>query len=457
MRLHLKITTASFAVAASVLAFVGLTEYRVQRSALEQSCGARLLAIAATSAPWIDPASPEKSLRAALRRVQVANGLEDYDVYTLKPRADGTLEFTASLRDWTGDRSYAPPAAIRPILAAILNDGVGRATPIYTDRFATFVSGFAPLRSRDGRVAGLIEVDQDVGAFLAQARRQLLAQIWILPAALALAAALSFPLSLSLTRAVARLIEGVAAVRAGRYDSPVQVTTRDELRTLADVFNEMLRGLRERFAMQRFVPRHTRTVIEEAVRDRGEDAATFTPRTRDVAVLFSDIRGFSRVSEELAPDRVIEMLNLYLRQEAQIVERHGGSIDKFIGDAVMAVFEGEDRFVRAVAAAVEIQEALSGMNARGAFERPIEVGIGVAGGPVVMGAVGYEERMEFAVIGAFVNLASRLCSIAGRGEIVASDAAFSALGGARRAERMDGVALKGMSAPVTCYKIRREA
>jgi class 3 adenylate cyclase len=457
MRLYLKITLASFAVAAAVLAFVGLTEYRVQRRALELSCGARLQAIASTAAPWIDPGAPETTLRVALERAKTANALEEYDVFTLRARADGSLEFTAALRDWSGDRSYEPPAAIRPILVAILKDGLGRATPIYTDKFATFVSGFAPLRGRDGRVAGLIEVDQDVGVFLADLRHQLLLQLWILPAALALAAALSLPLALSMTRAVAQLIEGVEAVRGGNYDSPVAIRTRDELRTLGDAFNGMLRGLRERFSMQRFVPRHTRAVIEEAVREHGEDAGAFTPRTRDVAVLFSDIRGFSRVSEELTPDRVIAMLNLYLRQEAEIVERHGGSIDKFIGDAVMAVFEGPDRFSRAVDAAVEIQAALRQLNEKKAFERPIEVGIGVAGGPVVMGAIGYEQRMEFAVIGAFVNLASRLCSISERGEIVASEAAFAALSGRRRAERLDGVKLKGLAEPVTCYKIVRPA
>jgi len=170
-------------------------------------------------------------------------------------------------------------------------------------------------------------------------------------------------------------------------------------------------------------------------------------------VLFSDIRGFTGVSEQIAPDRIIEMLNIYLRQEAEIVERHGGSIDKFIGDAVMAVFEGEDRAARAADAAAEIQRSFGELNARKAFERPIEVGIGIAAGAVVLGAVGYEERMEFAAIGPVVNLASRLCSIAERGEVVASDAAFAALAGRREGERRDGVKLKGFAEAVTCWRL----
>jgi class 3 adenylate cyclase len=453
MKLYLKITLASFAVASSVLAFVGFTEYRVQRAALEERCGARLLAIAATAAPWIDPSAPEAALRRVLERVQKADGLDDYALFTLRALPGGKLEFSAALREWNGDRAYVPPPDLRPILDGILAGGEARATPFYTDKFATFVSGFAPLRGRDGRVAGLIEVDQDVGSFLSELRLRLLRQLWVLPAALLLAAALSLPLALSMTRAVAVLLASVEDVRAGRFDRPVVVRTRDELSTLADAFNEMLRGLRERFAMLRFVPRHTREVIAEAVRESGEDAAAFTARTHDAAVLFCDIRGFTVLSEALPPDRVIEMLNVYLRSEAEIVERHGGSIDKFMGDAVMAVFEGEGRFARAVDAAVDVQEALAALNKKGSFERPIEVGIGVAGGPVVMGAVGYEQRMEFAVIGRLVNLASRLCSIAAPGEILVSEAAFAALGGRRPGERVDGVKLKGFADAVTCYKI----
>jgi class 3 adenylate cyclase len=445
MKLYLKITFASFAAAAAALAFVGASEYRVQRRALEERSGARLLAIADTAAPWIDPAAPEPVLRRALARVREADGLPDYDLFTLRVLPGRALEFSAALREWNGDRSYDPPPALRPILDRILRDGVGRATPLYTDNFSTFVSGFAPLRGRDGRVSGLLEIDQDVGAFVSDLRRQLLRQLWILPAALLLAAGLSLPLSLSITRAVNVLLACVEDVRAGRYDRPAAVRTRDELRALGDAFNEMLRGLRERFEMLRFVPRHTRDVI---AREGG-----FAARSRDVAVLFSDIRGFTAISDALPPERVIEMLDIYLREEAAVVERLGGSIDKFMGDAVMAVFEGEDRFARAVDAAAGIQESLGALNRRGAFERPIEVGVGVAGGPVIMGAVGDEHRMEFAVIGRLVNLASRLCSAAGRGEVLVSEAAFAALDGRRPGERREGLKLKGFADPVSCYKI----
>jgi adenylate cyclase len=215
----------------------------------------------------------------------------------------------------------------------------------------------------------------------------------------------------------------------------------------------MLGGLRERFAMLKFVPRHTRQVISRAVND---GTAEFVAEKRDVAIFFSDIRGFTPLSDRLAPDRVIAMLNIYLRKEAEILERHGGSIDKYIGDAVMAVFEGPNRYLAATTAAVEIQRALSALNAQNAFEEKIEVGIGIAGGEVIMGGVGYEDRLEFAVIGRIVNLASRLTSVARGGDIVVSEPAAQALGDKFPLDKMDGLKLKGFADAVTCYRVSND-
>jgi adenylate cyclase len=274
--------------------------------------------------------------------------------------------------------------------------------------------------------------------------------------ALALALALSLLVARSITRAVARLVEGTDAVREGRYDQKVNVPTRDELHTLADAFNHMLAGLRERFAMLKFVPRHTRAVIARSV-DEGRDGVGLVAKKREVAVFFSDIRGFTPLSDRMAPDRIIAMLNIYLRKEAEIIERNHGSIDKYIGDAVMALFEGPDAFNDAVRSAIEVQAAMDELNGARAFDEPVQIGVGIAGGEVVMGAVGYEDRLEFAVIGRTVNLAARLTSVARGGEILISEAAAAAIGGGQACERVDGMKLKGFAEAVTCYRVVRGA
>jgi class 3 adenylate cyclase len=462
-----KITGASFLVALGVLAFVAQAEYKSERAQLQDKFGLTLQHIAQTAALFIDGDAHERvrgqgdaggpdfqRLRAVLDRVRAENELGEDQIYTLRPASGGALEFVAMLqrRTFIGDR-YTPPPATRDIVRWVLADGRARYTPLYRDENGTYVSAYAPIRDRAGRVVALLEVDYAVDRFVAELRKQLQRKLWMVPAALLLALLLSTLVARSITGAVAQLVNGTAAVQQGRYDHRVVVDTRDELRTLAEAFNDMLVGLRERFAMLKFLPRHTRAVIAEAAKEHGGLPPDRVARRREVTVLFSDIRGFTALSESLPAERVIEMLNIYLREEAEIIEQEGGSVDKFIGDAVMALFEGPERCERAARAALRIQRAIRSLNEHSAFERAIDVGIGVADGEVVMGNVGYEGRLEFAVIGRIVNLASRLTSVAQKGDVMVEAAVYQALGGRYQGERLEGLRLKGFASEVTCYRI----
>jgi adenylate cyclase len=466
--LYVKISAASFSVVVVVLAFVGAVAWRDQKMDLQDKFGLTLQHIAQTAALFVDGDAHERihanadaagddfrKLRDVLERVRSENTLREDQIYTLRPRAGGMLEFVVMLQQKTfiGD-TYQPPPEPAKIARWVLDHGAPKYTGIYTDANGSFVSGYAPVRNAAGQVVALLEVDYGVDAFIAELRREMQRRMWIFPVALAMALGLSLLVARSITHAVGRLVDGTNAVRDGRYDNPVDVMTRDELRTLADSFNHMLGGLRERFAMLKFVPRHTRQVI---ARSLNENAPGIVAEKRDVAIFFSDIRGFTPLSDRLAPDRVIAMLNIYLRKEAEILERHGGSIDKYIGDAVMAVFEGPSRYLDATTAAVEIQRALGSLNEQKAFEEKIEVGIGIAGGEVIMGGVGYEDRLEFAVIGRIVNLASRLTSVARGGEIVVSEPAAQALGDQLPLERLEGLKLKGFADAVNCFRVRQIA
>ncbi len=152
-----------------------------------------------------------------------------------------------------------------------------------------------------------------------------------------------------------------------------------------------------------------------------------------VVVLFSDIRGFTTIAESLPPTQMADQLNEYFAAMVDCVFRHDGALDKFIGDAIMAYWgvpeAGEHDAGRAVAAALEMQHALSALNARWAVEgRPLlTVGIGVHGGDAFVGNIGSPRRLEFTLIGDTVNIAHRLCGLAGGGEILVSDAVRDAL------------------------------
>ncbi len=469
--LYLKITAASFTVLLIVLGFLAAIAYRDQYRAVEDKFGLTLQHVAQTAALFLDGEAHERVhtnadvagadfrvLREILDKVRKENGLKPDAIYTMRPLPSGEFEFVIMLQDKTfvGDK-YLPPAHIRGIPAWVLKDGTPRYTDIYGDDHGTFVSAYAPIRNAAGKVVALLEVDYDVQRFLTELRKEGMKRIWTVPAALALSLVLSLLVAFSITKAVGRLVEGTSAIQAGRYDHKVKVETRDELRTLAHAFNQMVDGLRERFAMLKFVPRHTREVIADSVRSDASQNLVGIAQKRNVAVLFSDIRGFTAFSDRLPPAKVIEMLNIYLRKEAEIIEKNGGSIDKFIGDAVMAVFEGEQRFVHAAKSAIEIQVAIQQLNDEHAFDQPIDVGIGIAGGDVVMGSIGYEDRLEFAVIGRLVNLASRLTSVAGKGEVVVSDLAWASISSTFVGERLDGLKLKGFADAVTCFKLRPQA
>jgi len=184
---------------------------------------------------------------------------------------------------------------------------------------------------------------------------------------------------------------------------------------------------------------------------------------RRVVILFSDIRGFTALSERMSPDETASLLNEYFTEMVQVVFEHGGTLDKFIGDAVMALwgapFAHGDDAERAVEAAVAMQRVLAELNR--AWQRqgrpPLSIGIGLNVGEVFAGNIGSDRRLEYTVIGDAVNTAARLCSQAGPGEVLATEPVLAALSAARPAEALAPLVLKGKAAPVPVYRLEWEA
>lgn len=165
--------------------------------------------------------------------------------------------------------------------------------------------------------------------------------------------------------------------------------------------------------------------IESFVSSTAVNAARSAVRSGNIpsqklttVLFFSDIRDFTSFAEANTPESVVEFLNHLMSLQVSILARHGGDVDKMIGDAVLARFDGEQGGQRAIKAAMEIIEAIKPQN------YPRGVGIGIYQGEVISGAIGPEDRSDFTVIGDAVNIAARLCSAAKAGEIVA-DAALT--------------------------------
>ncbi len=232
----------------------------------------------------------------------------------------------------------------------------------------------------------------------------------------------AFAFAQGLTRPILRIGDAARRVGQGDFATRIDIRRSDEIGDLANRMNAMIGELSERMELMKFVSRGTVTAIQAA----GANPVARGGERRRAAVLFSDIRGYTAFSETVAPEIVVEALNLYLEAQTAIVEAHGGDVDKFVGDEVVALFLGEDMEARAVAAALEIQRAMPGLLERHP-EWDLHVGIGVNAGEVVMGAIGARERMDFTVLGDTVNLASRLCDAAPADAVLASAAVQAAL------------------------------
>ncbi|MCI0574354.1 MAG: GAF domain-containing protein, partial [Myxococcaceae bacterium] len=182
-------------------------------------------------------------------------------------------------------------------------------------------------------------------------------------------------------------------------------------------------------------------------------------RLADVSVLFADIRGFTSMAEQDAPTEVVSMLNEFFSAMAEVVFRHEGNLDKFIGDCVMAVWgppsSHADDPARAMRAALEMQQEVALLNLRRAEQgRPsLQVGIGVSTGQAVVGYMGSSERHEFTAIGDCVNTASRLCGLAQGGEVLAAAATVSQAGAGFRVEELPVSHVRGKGRGVHSFRV----
>ena len=226
-------------------------------------------------------------------------------------------------------------------------------------------------------------------------------------AALALGTGLGFLFSGVISAPLVNLAGAAREIEQGKYDAiesfrsahADRFEARDEIGDLSRAFVDMARGLKQRFAMSKYMSRTTYQMLEQG------GSANPAGERKWLALVFSDVRGFTAFSENRDPALVIERLNEVLGLEADVVRRHGGDVDKFVGDAMFAWFSGPDRCRHAVDAAVEI---LSGLQTRFAGKAGTEIGFGIHVGEVVVGSMGSQDRRDYTAIGRSVNLAARL-------------------------------------------------
>jgi adenylate cyclase len=224
----------------------------------------------------------------------------------------------------------------------------------------------------------------------------------------------AYILAQQLTHPLRRLQSSAAKIAAGDLQHRADIRRADEIGALAIAFNDMATALQSSFSrlqktlesFERFVPEKFLTVIAS---DGIENIQVGVAATRVITILFADIRGYTSMSEQMTPLETFALLNDYLACMGQVINDAGGFIDKYIGDAIMALFEDEATG-SALRAALAMQQALEVFNAerRSRCQPMVNIGIGIHRGEVVMGTVGFTSRIESTVIGDPVNVAARV-------------------------------------------------
>jgi adenylate cyclase len=416
---------------------MGVVFYRVALAAELGGLRDRLLATAITLSMMLDAEGldhvrgPEDvdhpAFRDALRRFEqiCAHYPRIHAIYVMRPTSDPLVLET--IVDYTrSEVEVAPPGEPYdttpvPVMRQGLLAPAVEQEP-FRDEWGLTISGYAPLATASGRPVGLVGLDFDARR-VDEIRLEVLETTLV---AFGLAGLLMVGLGVLVARNLKRPLSVVMTaseeVASGKLDTRVSVAREDEFGLLGDNFNRMAEGLQEREFIRDTFGRYMSEEVARSLLSRPELLA-LGGEEREVTVLFSDLRGYSSVSERLRPTEVVALLNEYLGAMNEIIEAHRGCVIEYLGDAILAVFgapnELPEHATAAVRCAAAMRERLVELNrggeARGVaaqwqalgFEQ-LAARVGIHTGRVVAGNLGSKTRMKYAVTGDTVNVAARL-------------------------------------------------
>ena len=321
-----------------------------------------------------------------------------------------------------------------------------------------YVSYLLPLRTETGTAAVLLQrsLDSELAPYLGLERTYLILALL----GLAISVAVGIWIARGVSKPVLQLAEGARKIGEGDYQHRVSVNQPDEMGLLAASFNHMSKGLAERDQVRDLLGK----VVSPAVAaELLRKDVTLGGEEREVTVLFSDVRSFTTMCEALAPQEVLGILNRYFTRMSTIVEAHGGVVDKYVGDAIMALFgaplANADDADRAMKTALEMCEALDELNAQQQVRGhpAINIGIGINTDVVIAGNMGSQTRLNYTVIGDGVNLASRLEGLTKTPEyatrIIISSTTLAKAKGRYQTRLLGQVAVKGKQKPTEIYAL----
>ena len=252
-----------------------------------------------------------------------------------------------------------------------------------------------------------------------------------------------------LARSVKEVAQAAQEVTQGRYREVAPSRERDEIGALVNSFNAMVQGLKEKEYIQDTFGRYVDPQVARELMSSPE-ATRLGGQKRQVAIMMTDIRGFTPLCERLSPEETISIINRYLSQLIEVIREHKGIIVDFLGDAILVFFDSlsepmETAVKRAACCALELRRATVAFNEQARKESlpELQTGIGLNAGEVVVGNIGSSKRTKYGIVGGPVNATHRIQSLAEGGDIIASESFLSHVAGGLETTRSFKAELKG--------------
>lgn len=455
-------------------------DYLECKSALEMEIHRKSRSIAATAAALLDPElvrtvrrrSDETTpayakLQSELRKVRDLNRRKDtwlQSIFILMPASQDprVVEYAVDAEEKFEYVHHPGDIYMRdgqPVRIGL--EGIEKLAERLHDYQAGYRSSFAPIRDESGALVAIVGVTTVATAYSTILR--LVPSTLIL---LTITTALAIGLATLLLRAVTRPLDSLRQLieAVDKEDFTLAASANPlltgEFARVADSIRAMAAGLRERDTVKRAFSGYISRQVLDAIVAKGELPALKGERRR-VTVLFSDIRGFTAMAEAMSPEDVVQLLGEFFDRMVEVILRHQGTIDKFLGDGMMVIFGAplDDPYQEehAVTAACQMQQELHALCAKWQAEgrATFKMGVGINSGAAVVGNIGTAQHMEYTAIGDAVNLAARLESATkdlGL-EIVVSEQTYSAVRPLFRWKSAGEITLRGRSEPVRAYTV----
>ncbi len=337
-------------------------------------------------------------------------------------------------------KSFDSHPAVRKMFTSQTRNGLIR----FEYENEDFFGAYAKLSGYNLGVITTIKADKALEGVQIAVIRSILVSLLIMASAILFV----YYFSKTISEPIRNLLSATREIEKGNFTYRVETVTADEIGDLTDSFNHMSHGLLERERLKGAFDRFVNKDIADAVlagnlRLGGE--------RKKVTIFFSDIRSFTAISEKMEPEQVVEFLNQYMTMMVGIIHRHNGTVDKFIGDAIMAVWgASEDDVSNCLDAALEMRYALIDYNKNRTRSQPeIKIGAGINTGNVLAGQIGSEDRLEYTVIGDAVNLASRIEMLNKPfgTDVLISENTYNEVKGKFKCISMESITVKGKSKP----------